>query len=358
MNTANMYKNTVVWLLSIIIHVLLMTQIQGQPANEAIMQEEIRSMIGRMVDSLETYYVSVAEGQKIGAFLESQYQSGAYSDISDPDSLAKVLTRDLRVPNGDLHLYVKHRPVGMKINNDEEDHRVDTRGAWTNYGYQEIRILDGNVGYLNITHFTSWTHFESARQAVDRTMSFLQNKDALIIDVRKNRGGFENIVAYLISYFFDGPSIHLSDYYYRYGNSRYGIYTSTDLPYAKLPEVPIYILTSSKTASAGESFAYIMKHLGRGTVIGEITSGAGYGALWHSISDRFIISISSEEVINTVTGTGFQIVGVQPDIQISEGEAMDLAYEKALLKISDSDRSEVHRSNYLQIIKNINLKEE
>ena len=69
------------------------------------------------------------------------------------------------------------------------------------------------------------------------------NTDALIIDVMNNRGGYEEIVAYLISYLYEGKSIHLSDYYRRYNNSKESLWTKADVPGKKLPKTPIYVLT-------------------------------------------------------------------------------------------------------------------
>jgi len=47
-------------------------------------------------------------------------------------------------------------------------------------------------------------------------MNFLANTDALIIDLRQNGGGDPSMVAFLISYLFDGPDpVHLNDLYFR-----------------------------------------------------------------------------------------------------------------------------------------------
>ena len=73
-----------------------------------------------------------------------------------------------------------------------------------------------------------------------------------------------------------------------------------------MPKTPVYVLTNTYTASAGESLAYMLKHLKRAIVIGEKTMGAGHGAMTHKITDKFSITISSEETINAVTKTSFE----------------------------------------------------
>lgn len=306
-----------------------------------------------MVDSIaklvKKYYVSLEVGEKISTVLLQKNKKEVYSKISDPNKLANQLTADLRSVNGDLHMSVNYQPKEVSENPKKESKKVDRSGKWTNYGFQEIKVLDGNIGYLKIKHFTNWKHFEAAKRVITSTMNSLKNVDALLIDVRDNRGGFESIVAYLISHFFDGESIHLSDYYYRYANQRYGVHTTVNIPGPKLPDLPVYILVNKRTASAAESLAYMMKHLGRATVIGETTAGAGNGAMSHRVNDEFSVTIASEETINTITKTSFEKVGVIPTIKTNSDDALLKGYQLVLEHLKKHNDS-IHDSNYEKLI--------
>ncbi|MDW3652341.1 MAG: S41 family peptidase [Bacteroidia bacterium] len=153
-----------------------------------------------------------------------------------------------------------------------------------------------------------------------------------------------------MSYLFEGEPIHLSDYYYRYQDSRHGIYTKKDLPGKRLPNIPVYVLVNSRSASAAESLAYMLKHLKRATVIGEITMGAGNGAMTHKINDRFSVTIASETTINAVTKTSFEQVGVLPNVKVSSEEAFDTGYRLALNYLKEHNSRNIAPSNYESVI--------
>ena len=312
-------------------------------------QEKTSLMVDSIAKLVKKYYVSLDVGEKIADTLLKKNKEEIYSKISDPKKLANQLTADLRSVNGDLHMYVQFRRKTDESKPKIVSKKVDRWGKWTNYGFQEIKVLDGNVGYLKISHFTDWKHFEAAKKVITSSINSLKNTDALIVDVRNNGGGFESIVAYLISYFFDGKSIHLSDYYYRYADERYGVHTSVDIPGTKLPNLPIYILVNNRSASAAESFAYMMKHLNRATIIGEVTAGAGNGAMRHRVNDEFLVTIASEETINMVTKTSFEKVGVIPNIKTNSEESYHTAYKMALEGLKKSNDS-IHPSNYDKLI--------
>ena len=157
----------------------------------------------------------------------------------------------------------------------------------------------------------------------------LQYVDGLVIDVRNNPGGFEDIVAHFMSHFFEGKSFSLQKYVCRYLNYERSIRTTKNVQGAQLPDLPIYILVNEHTASAAESLAYMMKHLIRATIIGETTAGAGNGASQFRVSDNFVVQIATWETINAITKTSWEKVGVQPNIETSSEAALDKGFELA-----------------------------
>ncbi|AXT19708.1 hypothetical protein D7030_09415 [Flavobacteriaceae bacterium AU392] len=350
----NNYGRVIDYLLILLITLIFnYTTYAQKEVTNPVNENELTIVIDSITKLVEQYYVSLEIGKEISDFIQAQKKSGAYKDITNPNALANQLTSDLRSVNGDLHMSVTYS-LETNVDDTSKENKVstqiDNRGQWTNYGLQEIKILDGNIGYLKINHFTSWNHFEEAKKVITRSINTIQNTDALIIDVRNNSGGFEEIVAYLISYFFDGESIHLSDYYYRYSDQRYGVHTTVNIPGTKLPNIPIYILVNSRSASAAESLAYMLKHLKRATIVGEITAGAGNGAMTHRVNSRFTVTIASEATINAITKTSFEQVGVIPNIKVSSDEAFSKGYLLALDYLKEHNSEKIHPSNYENLV--------
>ena len=333
---------------------LLITNINIFSQSKKIDQLEIKELIASSSKLLKKYYVSEKVGIKIGDLLKKKYQDGFYDNLIHPKELAEELTTDLRSINGDHHLSINYVPKQHLSQNKvtKKDYKeVNHKGKWTNYGFQEVKILEGNIGYLKISHFSDWSFFKETKEVITSTFKVLENTDALIIDVINNRGGYENIVAYLISYLYEGKPIHLSDYYVRFNNSKNSLWTKETIPGKRLSKTPVYVLVNAYTASAGESLAYMLKHLKRATVIGEKTMGAGHGAMTHKATDHFKITISSEETINAVTKTSFEGIGVQPNIAVSSEKAFSEAYRLALVTLKRENKSTIEASNYDNIIK-------
>lgn len=148
----------------------------------------------------------------------------------------------------------------------------------------------------------------------------LGNSNALIIDLRDNSGGVPYLASYIVSYFFEEKTVHLADFYSRFDDSNYAIYTEPLIPGNKFPDLPIFVIVNNKSASAAEELAFWLQNHKRATIIGEPTAGAGYGAMTHKLTDEFSISISSEIEIDPITKKGFQSTGVIPDIVLSSNE--------------------------------------
>jgi len=68
-----------------------------------------------------------------------------------------------------------------------------------NFDFSKLEILPGNVGYLKFDYFAKVTN---AQQTIDAAMQFLNNCDALIIDLQENAGGHVNTAEYICSFFY------------------------------------------------------------------------------------------------------------------------------------------------------------
>lgn len=296
-----------------------------QPESEALTDDEIEFLIYSIADSLEYYYVDVEMGKQIGNQLLDNLEKGNYAYIDSPEDFATQITTDLRSLNGDLHLFLEYHPHHEEEQQEENFDRAIDQGISSNYGIQELQFIKGNIAYLKINHFSNWSFASKARQRISEIMSLLSNSKAFIIDLKDNRGGVPFIASFLASYFFGDEPVHLADFYTRFNDYRYGIYTEPLIPGVKHIKKPLFILVNDKSASAAEEFAFWLQNQKRATIIGKPTAGAGYGAMNHQLNDRFSISISSEEEIDPITKKGFQGTGVVPDIIAEDSSSLTIA---------------------------------
>jgi hypothetical protein len=102
-----------------------------------------------------------------------------------------------------------------------------------------------------------------------------------------------------------------------------------------MPDTDLWILVGPNTASAGESFAYLLQQFGRATVVGERTAGAGHNNVMMPIGESLVLSVSVARPIHPRTGKGWEGEGVQPDVRVPAGEALAAAHEAALRKLLD-----------------------
>jgi C-terminal processing protease CtpA/Prc len=160
-------------------------------------------------------------------------------------------------------------------------------------------------------------------------MGIISYSDAIILDLRQNHGGFSNMVNLISSYFFE-DSVELNSLYFSEKDSLIQDWTNPAVPGKKLIDQKLYILTSKNTASAAESFSYMMKQYGRATIIGETTRGAAHWTETYQYPDLGIfLEIPVARPVNPVTKTDWQGTGVNPDIEIPEKQAFTVAYEIA-----------------------------
>jgi hypothetical protein len=120
-------------------------------------------------------------------------------------------------------------------------------------------------------------------------------------------------------------------------------WTLARVPGPRRPEVPLYVLTSRGTVSAGEDFAFVLQSLGRATVVGERTAGAGHNNAFIGSGHGFVTSISFTRVSDPRTGKEWERVGVRPDVETPPAEALAAAHAHALGALAGRAEDPVRR---------------
>ena len=91
---------------------------------------------------------------------------------------------------------------------------------------------------------------------------------------------------------------------------------------------PLYVLTSARTFSGGEEFAYDMQSLKLATLVGETSGGGANGGGRVPIGSGMSLFVVRTRQINPVTGTNWEGVGVKPEIVTVAADALRVALEK------------------------------
>ena len=312
-------------------------QTQGNLINETEKKQVIEVVGKRLVD----FYIYPDVAGKMAALLSKNLDDGVYKSIGDPKIFANQLTKDLFAVSRDKHLEVWFGPelvikTKKEASGKETVESIDRKlesGRKDNFGFKEVKLLEGNIGYLNLTRFYDVKYGgETAASA----MNFLSNADALIIDLRQNGGGDSSMVQLLTSYLFDSKPVHLNDFYLRDGEKQIQTQEWT-LPYVpgrRRPDIDVYILTAYRTFSAGEHFVYNLKNYQRATIVGQTTGGGAHTVAYRIINDRFLLKVPNGRPISPVTKSNWEGTGIKPDIETPPGDALLAAQIKALEKLT------------------------
>ena len=293
-------------------------------------------------------YIFPEVSDKIIQLLNSKLSDDQYASVKDPNEFASVLTLDIQSFNHDKHLRVLFEPKRIAEENivisTEDSLKLEQKYQAifrrNNYYFKETRILEGNIGYLDLRKFKDPKH---AGETAISAMTFLSNSDAIIIDLRNNGGGTPKMVQLIASYFFSNEAVHLNSVYKRKENLTKQFWT---LPYVqgkRMPDVPLYILTSSRTFSAAEEFCYDLQSLKRAIIVGETTGGGAHPGGRIKATDQYNVWTPTGRAINPITNTNWEGVGVRPHIKIPAQEALLTAHIKALDSLKNGN---INMKNY------------
>jgi len=272
--------------------------------------------------------------------------------IGDPEAFAKAVSEELHAAGHDKHLNLVYsaelpppsddpgKPTKEQLAHVLQSDRVHNGGVRGAYW------LPGNIGYINLRGFPGLN--EASQHSIDAAMATVANTDALIIDLRKNGGGDPDSLDYWMGYFFAKPTELTS------------IHWITPTPHvdrqfsaAKIAgphyDKPIYVLTSARTFSCAEQFAYDMQSLKRATLIGETTGGGANPGGFNRLDAHFAVFVPNGRAYNPYTKTNWEGTGVRPEIAVASSDALLKAYTTALQNSTNSfDELVVERTEILK----------
>lgn len=253
-----------------------------------------------------------------------------YLAIAERAAFAGLVTAEIGAVLGDKHFYVRPSAPGAGMAAMVDPAARAAAEAADAYGIASVRRLPANVGYIDLRSFGA-TPEAAAR--IEAAMDLLQTTDALIIDLRANRGGSGATMDALIGRLASKP-IPRSVRLWRRDDGGFDREQSqsTAYPAEKLYARPVYILTANYTISAAEAFAYDLQAAGRVTVVGETTRGGAnpMNRPLHDLGHGLFAYIANGRSENPVTKTSANGVGVRPDVATAPQDALVAAYTRAL----------------------------
>ena len=319
---------------------------QGPEQPDATIDAATRTkVIDGALEHLRTAYVFPETATKMADAIRARVEKREYDAITSARKLAETLTTDLQEVSRDKHLRVLYSHEGFpprpeRPSPEDRARQLDDIRR-TNFGFEKVERLIGNVGYIDLRGFSGSPEAGPTGVAA---MNFVANTDALIFDLRQNGGGSPAMIGLISSYLFDDV-VHLNDFYWRESDELRQFWTAPHVAGVRYGESkPVFVLTSNRTFSAAEEFTYNLKNLKRATIVGETTGGGAHPGGVRRITDHFGIWVPAGRAINPVTKTNWEGTGIEPDIKVTAASALDTAHLEALRRLreaaSDARRQE------------------
>jgi len=317
----------------------VLAQRQPDPPAQASTEVEApapRATVAAIAGRIRDLYFDPARGAEIAAVLTAESAAGAFDALTDPRDLAAALSARLRP--FDAHFNVIHDPQAPSgpppgprpAGGPQEARGLNPGEVRGNFGFRAVQVLPGNIGYIDLRQFSNidfGARGDPARRAADAALAFIGNTDAVIFDLRDNGGGAPSMVGYLTSAFTPANAP-----IYNVFHSREGTRSEAPAVFHPSPrlDVPVYILISGRTGSAGEAFPYTLQGARRATIVGEASGGAANPGGMVPVGGGFAVFISNGSPKNPNTGGNWEGTGVQPDVPTPWNEALDRAHALAL----------------------------
>lgn len=266
-------------------------------------------VLERAAAAIEQGYYPQKEAGQIAESVREWSRRNRYADAcGEGQVFAERLNRDLDAYNG--HFYFER--IAQEPTAKAE---ADWLMAWraeavpSNAGVREVRVFEGNVGYIRLSTFYSW---DVAKNKLNSAMALVGDTTGLILDLRQNGGGDAETAGRLVRAFLGDDVKAVQRIESRKGSK------DEALPERDLAayDGKLVVLVDRRSASASEFLAYSLQAAGRATVVGSRSAGAA------SLLDEpqplahgFQISVPNAWPVNIKTGKNWEGEGVIPDVK-------------------------------------------
>jgi hypothetical protein len=346
-----MLNRIIQWALPLLLALAVPSPAQAGTETRPISPDEKRALVETVCEKIREVYPFEKIGVQTSDGLREQLLDGGFNEIDTSRAFAGAVTERMEELSNDKHLDLYFDPVmaaeliERERSGDAQDGPGDhflEQARWENFGFRTLRMLDGQVGYLDLRMFCATRH---AGPTAVTAMEFLSRSRAVIIDLRRNGGGWDAMVTLLAGHFIDtGESECASISRSTLDGSYFASMIPAFAPGGHMTEIPLYLLTSSSTASAAEAFSSILRHYRPGTIlVGQTTAGAENPVEYVALDESFVLKIPCYEKIWFGSRPGWEGTGLSPDIESPVDQALETAHLHALEALLEKHTGETAR---------------
>lgn len=281
-----------------------------------------RLILARVAEELRRGYVFRERGAAVAAALECDLADGSSPHEESDRAWIRRVNTWLRDHSADPHLGLRmqssprspqREPVEELAEAFEHPDLVARR-----FGFEDVRILEGNIGKLEIRLLAPLDVAEATARAA---LAMISETNAVILDLRNCPGGSSEMVAFVAGYFLPRPQPLCS----LVDPSEPAPWENWSVPHAVTrPHVPLVALIGPRTASAAESLVYDLQRFSRLTAIGEPSCGAAHAIRSYRIHPSVRLLLPYARAVDP-QGRNWQRTGVQPDVPTDAKQALPVA---------------------------------
>lgn len=264
-----------------------------------------------------------------------------FSDLTEAEFLAMheidELTEELFEEYLTYQITENEKVLGAIVShaNSEINSAADESFFWfttaENYGYLHI----GAMSSYGVSQFDIAFDRDFAEGVIDQVIEDFAGVKGLIIDVRLNDGGHDDVSMAIASRFLT-QATHVLSKQARFGDTRTELVDISLSPAGETQFLgPVALLTGPETVSAAETFTIAMRNLPNVTIIGEATGGILSDILEARVASDIAFGFSNEYYLSP-QGEWFERTGVPVDIDApfatkeQRDHGFDLGFELAL----------------------------
>jgi len=274
--------------------------------NENTSESELFDITTQMLRHLNDNHVQIATENP-----ERHFSAGLFGYLFDDigfDSTLSILT-SLPISKR----YFKH---GLKTVNK------------FSYGW-----LQDSIAYF---HFGEFKNLKATQEAMDTIIQYFSASRAMIIDVRRNKGGDDKIGKLIADYFADKKRMYMITSekngagHNDFGeNHKWFIEPNATVQYLD----PVILLIDNTSFSAAENFALAMREIPNVKLVGDFTAGGFADSEWRTLACGWNVCIPYS-LFTDKNGFCWEGIGIPPDYRIKNNPTKPITEIDKLIEFS------------------------